>query len=120
MQQESIKEAPSKRLVGLLAARPVLAFVAFAVVGVILIAGEVYKVVSAVSERTAVEAAVSYSAAISSIREYYSSEVVPRAKAGGVVVSHDYRDIEGAIPLPATLTIELAQKAKKNVFFRLG
>ncbi|CAN0472303.1 unnamed protein product, partial [Discosporangium mesarthrocarpum] len=59
-------------------------------------------------------AAVSYSAAVSSLRDYYSSEVVPRARAAGVIATHDYRTIEDAIPLPATLTIELGEKASQH------
>ncbi|NKB58657.1 MAG: DUF3365 domain-containing protein [Alphaproteobacteria bacterium] len=103
------------RLVERLAARPILTLGIFAIVGMALIGGQMYRVVSTVSQDTALEAAMSYSAAISDIREYYSSTVVPRAKAGGAEASHDYRDIEGAIPLPATLTIELGEKTSGRV-----
>lgn len=104
----------TKRLVGRLAAQPVLALTVYTLIGVALIGGQMHRVVSTVSQDTALEAAVSYSAAISTIREYYSSVVVPRAKAGGAAASHDYRDIEGTIPLPATLTIELGEKTSRQ------
>ncbi len=101
----------SKRIIGFVVAWPITSLTAFALVGIALAAGETYRVISDVSYKTAVEAAVSYSAAINSIRAYYSSEVVPRAKAAGANISHEFRDVEGAIPLPATLTIELGEIA---------
>lgn len=113
LQQVTPTGKPTNYLVGLLAARPVPTLVVFTLIGMALIAGQMHRVISTVSQKTATEAAISYSAAISSIREYYSSEVVPRARAGGAGASHDYRHMEGTIPLPATLTIELGERASR-------
>ncbi len=43
------------------------------------------------------------------IRSYYSSNVVSRilASNGVVTPSHNYREVDGGIPIPATLSIEL-------------
>lgn len=115
-QRDNLVGLMSSRLVERLATRPVLALSIFAVVGVALIGGQMYRVVSMVGHDTALEAAMSYSAAISDIREYYSSTVVPRAKVGGAKASHDYRGMEeGTIPLPATLTIELGEKTSGRI-----
>lgn len=114
-QRDKLMGLMSSRLVERLATRPILALSIFAIVGVALIGGQMYRVVSMVGHDTALEAAMSYSAAISDIREYYSSTVVPRAKAGGAKASHDYRGIEGTIPLPATLTIELGEQTSSRV-----
>ena len=38
------------------------------------------------------------------------SDVVKRAKAGKLQVTHDYHSIPAAIPIPATFTIELGQQ----------
>ena len=102
------------RLGNALVSRPVLTLTIYALVGIALIAGAMYRVITDASYSTAREAAVSYSAAVSSLRDYYSSEVVPRAQSAGVTVTHDYRAIANAIPLPATLTIELGEKASQH------
>ena len=41
------------------------------------------------------------------LRSYYTSEIVERVRPAGIEVTHDYKAKPGAIPLPATLTIEL-------------
>lgn len=49
--------------------------------------------------------------ALTAFRNTYSSEVVGRLDpAAGTIVSHDYRSTKHAIPLPATLSIELAEE----------
>lgn len=49
--------------------------------------------------------------ALTVFRNTYSSEVVGRLDpADETIVSHDYRSTDHAIPLPATLSIELAEK----------
>lgn len=49
---------------------------------------------------------------IDDMRGFYGSDVVGRAlqSTGPVTVTHNYRDIEGAIPIPATLSIELGKR----------
>src|SRR4029077_9371011 len=46
---------------------------------------------------------------ISSVRGYYASNVVARvlASPGSTQVVHNYMDVPGAIPIPATLSLEL-------------
>ncbi|MGX9988736.1 adenylate/guanylate cyclase domain-containing protein [Rhizobium sp. WSM1274] len=68
------------------------------------------------------------SSLISSIRSYYSTNVVGRVLAAhasgaaeGTVVSHTYANIPGAIPLPATLSLELGDVIKEqqaNITYR--
>lgn len=68
------------------------------------------------------------SSLISSIRSYYSTNVVGRVLAAhasstteGTVVSHNYANIPGAIPLPATLSLELGDVIKEqqaNITYR--
>lgn len=47
---------------------------------------------------------------ITEFRSLYTSEVVARLRERGTPVVHDYPDHEGAIPLPATLSIELGKR----------
>jgi signal transduction histidine kinase/CheY-like chemotaxis protein/HPt (histidine-containing phosphotransfer) domain-containing protein len=56
------------------------------------------------------ESARDYSQAIATFRSLYTSEVVQTVRSHGGTVTHDYRDVEGAIPLPATFSIELGQR----------
>ncbi len=60
---------------------------------------------------TALESAAQQSDMLEGINSFYSSRVVDRVRAHGIEVAHDYADPKkkGAIPLPATLTIELGQ-----------
>jgi class 3 adenylate cyclase len=48
---------------------------------------------------------------ISDIRSYYSKNVVGRVLAnhGNATATHNYQDIDGGIPIPATLSLELGQ-----------
>src|SRR5690348_16230540 len=50
---------------------------------------------------------------IEEFRRLYTSEVVDRLSEKGVDVTHDYRQKEGAIPLPATLTMSLENRASR-------
>ena len=56
-------------------------------------------------ESTAIGHARAYSEALQEFRSLYTSEVVSTAKKAGLEVVHDYKTTEGAIPLPATMTI---------------
>jgi signal transduction histidine kinase len=51
---------------------------------------------------------------VSSIRKFYASQIVPRAKEAGAKVSHDYRGKHGTIPFPATMSIDLGEELIKD------
>jgi PAS domain S-box-containing protein len=56
------------------------------------------------------------SVALEEIRKYYSSEIVARVqRINGIEVSHDYRTKNNAIPLPATMSIELGKRISERV-----
>jgi len=50
-----------------------------------------------------------YSEGLAEFRTLYTSEVVDRVIPHGIEVTHDYLTREGAIPLPATLSMELGK-----------
>lgn len=54
--------------------------------------------------------ASTYADSITTFREYYSSVIVTRATAVGVTASHRYLEDDNAIPIPATLAIELGRE----------
>jgi serine/threonine protein kinase len=74
-------------------------------------------------ESTALESAAQQSEMLEVVNALYSSKVVDRLQSHGVVVTHDYAARSGAIPLPATFTIESGQEigrqSKTGMLFRL-
>jgi adenylate cyclase len=60
---------------------------------------------------------------ISSVRNYYANNVVGRVLAapGMTKVIHNYKDLPGAIPIPATLSLELGNvisEQQRNIEYR--
>jgi adenylate cyclase len=67
--------------------------------------------------------AVDLNSVISSVRGYYASNVVGRILAadGRTQVAHNYENIPGAIPIPATLSLELGRvinEQQQNIGYR--
>jgi class 3 adenylate cyclase len=64
------------------------------------------------SERMLLTQASEISRIIDDMRAFYGTDVVARAlQAGGqTTATHNYRDVAGAIPIPATLSIELGKR----------
>jgi adenylate cyclase len=61
------------------------------------------------SDRALATQATTLNAMISDIRAYYGANVVGRAQGfdGDTLALHNYEDVPGAIPIPATLSLEL-------------
>jgi len=96
--------------VGLLRDRTVLTFAVlflFATVGLFWLQS---RQSSRLVEMTAIQHASRYSKAVSEFRTLYSSEVVQPATKHGMLATHDYQGKEGAIPLPATLSMLLGNR----------
>ena len=64
--------------------------------------------------QSAKNTASSYIDLISSFRTLYTSEVIKNIPKNHVEISHDYDKKENAIPLPATLTIKLAELRRQS------
>lgn len=60
-------------------------------------------------QSAALQGITMYSESLSELRNYYASEVVDRV-GSHVEVAHDYQNKPGAIPLPATFTMELGRR----------
>ena len=52
--------------------------------------------------------------ALKEFNEYYSSEVVARLKDRGIEITHDYANKKNAIPLPATMSVELGNRISQK------
>jgi serine/threonine protein kinase len=75
---------------------------------------------------TALESAAQQSEMLDVVNAFYSSQVVDRIQSlgsHGIIVSHDYATRKGAIPLPATFTIEsgqrIGERSQTGMRFRL-
>jgi serine/threonine protein kinase len=72
---------------------------------------------------SALESAAQQSEMLDEVNKFYTADVVERAKFKGVEATHDYVLKKAAIPLPATLTIELgkhiSERNKEGVQVRL-
>jgi len=66
------------------------------------------------SENIAVHDAARYSEALAEFRTLYTSEVVARLLPQGVEVTHDYKTKAGAIPLPATMSLDLGHRLSQK------
>jgi serine/threonine protein kinase len=60
-------------------------------------------------QSTALDSARLQAEMLNSVNNYYSANVIDRVKGHGIQTTNDYRNYPGAIPVPATLTIELGQ-----------
>ncbi len=65
-------------------------------------------------EASATESASLYSQALAEFRSIYTSEVVERVRDQSIEISHDYKEKAKAIPLPATLSMELGKNISKH------
>ena len=61
-------------------------------------------------ESAALQEVDRYTEALAEFRSFYTSEVVERVRPHGIEVTHDYASREGAIPLPATLSMTLGKQ----------
>jgi PAS domain S-box-containing protein len=61
----------------------------------------------------ATESAQTHAESVTQFRNFYTQELVPRAMKGGMEVTHDYHSRDNALPLPATLTIDLGHYLSK-------
>jgi len=68
-----------------------------------------------VARSSALESAGLYSSALSEFRTIYTQKVISKLqKHPGIVITHAYQDDSNAIPLPATLSMELGENIGKH------
>jgi signal transduction histidine kinase len=65
-------------------------------------------------QSSALQGASQQSDSLRALRKLYTSEVADRVAPHGIEVTHDYSKKEGAIPLPATFSMELSELISKE------
>ena len=66
-----------------------------------------YQASESMVHQYALDSAQAHADSITQFRNFYTQELVPRAVKGGMTITHDYKSKANALPLPATLTIDL-------------
>ena len=97
-------------LVAALTERPLLTIVLYSLIGLAVVLGQTWRHTEQIKAAAVAEAAASYSHAIDVFRAFYGSEIVPRAQKAGVEVTHDYRKNDRALPIPATMSLDLLSR----------
>ena len=72
-----------------------------------------YQSSEAMVKQYAAESAQTHAVSLTQFRNFYTQELVPRAVKAGVDITHDYKLRENALPLPASLTIDLGHYLSK-------
>jgi signal transduction histidine kinase/CheY-like chemotaxis protein len=97
------------RIGDLLNRRTLLILAALFVLGAAALLAQQLAAQEEVVHAKALEDAAAYASALETFRSLYTSEVVERVRKAGVVVTHDYATRPGAIPLPATLSLQIGE-----------
>src|SRR5215475_649928 len=98
------------RCVRLLHERTILVLTILFGIGVVCMLWYVSHLQANLIASTVLQDASLYSQALEEFRTLYTSEVVDAVMKHGIGVTHDYASIEGAIPLPVTLTLLLGKR----------
>ena len=61
-------------------------------------------------EQSALESAAQHAEMLKQVNDFYSDEVINRLQGTGIDITNDYTHRKKAIPLPATMTIELGRQ----------
>jgi signal transduction histidine kinase len=94
----------------LLHRRPILVLAFLATGGALVIWWHIADLSQSLIESKTLRDAELYSEALSEFRTLYTSEVVDTVVQRGIEATHDYKAKEGAIPLPATLSLLLGKR----------
>lgn len=95
------------RLLKLLHQQPILSTTVLLVVGMAVVFANMLFLSNQMREQIAEQFAETYVRSLDGFQTAYTTSVVARVK-DKVIVTHDYHERDGAIPIPATFSIELA------------
>lgn len=94
---------------------PTVIIVGYILIVISMFAVGAYYYVNTLKIRVATETARSFDASLVTIQNFYSNEIVPRAKNAGIDLSHDYHQSENTIPFPATFTMDVGNQLGRSV-----
>ena len=109
-EEKTLKASLYSRIMEFLQQRTLLSLALIAVTGIFVIVVYLFSLTEKLIVAVALENASDYATALSEFRSLYTSEVISRIEESNIKVTHDYLDKKNAIPLPATLSMELGNK----------
>jgi hypothetical protein len=98
----------------LLQKHPVLVLGLLLFTGMAVILWHLSRFSTQIKESVSLQDAQLYSDALSEFRSFYAKIIVTRAKANGVPVTSDYMDVPNALPIPATMSIDLSKELSQK------
>ncbi len=118
LQRASPKAPPTRllassllsRLLGFLHEHIVLTLAILFFIGMLLILMNLYNLAQQINKDAAESYAAVFVQALDKFRSLYGTDVVNRVENHGILVTADYANHEGAIPIPSTLGIEISQQ----------
>jgi len=84
------------------------------VAGLFLVIRYFLNLSNSIVRSNALQDATMYSEALEEFRTIYTAQIVNRLAGHDIEITHDYKNKEKAIPLPATLSMELAEAISKK------
>lgn len=61
------------------------------------------------NEAALIQSARNYSNFFSEMRSFYLNELLSRVQSSDIEVTHDYRNVENALPIPATMSLDFSE-----------
>ncbi len=110
-----LEKDPDSKLTTFIVRRSFRFLCVVTIIAFMLITWQFFRLTSIISEKTALYYASLFSQAIADFRVLYTSEVVTPIRENNGKVVHNYKDVTGAIPLPATLSIMLGEKISETM-----
>jgi class 3 adenylate cyclase len=98
------------KLTGVLHRNPVTSTVLLLACGMALVLTSMINLSRQTSRQLAEQFVSTYVMSLDGFQAAYSESVVSRLRGSGVEITHDYHDRKLAVPLPATFSIELAER----------
>jgi signal transduction histidine kinase/FixJ family two-component response regulator/HPt (histidine-containing phosphotransfer) domain-containing protein len=84
-------------------------------IGVVGMLWHLSRLTSSLVESAAVQGTSLQAESLDEVRALYTSEVAERLRTHDVTITHDYASQDGAIPLPATFSMELGRRIGQRV-----
>ena len=98
------------RFTAILHRNPVLSTMFLLATGMALVLGSMVNLSRETTQQLAKEFVSTYVRSLDAFQAAYSESVIARLRGSAVEVTHDYHNREQAVPLPATFSIELAER----------
>ncbi len=67
-----------------------------------------------IEQSSLLRSAESYANAINTFRQFYSTEIISKLHSTDIELTHEYRGRENALPIPATMSIDMAKKINSS------